>query len=136
MEQLTMEIRKLVYTVICFQCLLQLTAGNVYHRYLKLFSHFLTMCMCCSILYSFVGQLEDSMMSAQQVYDEFERGWGDMADMKRIRESSSYYTNQIWNGRIVEDAYEQYQMNDEGGEADAGLEEKLDEELDEKLDEK
>ena len=123
MEQLTMEIRKLVYTVICFQCLLQLTAGSVYHRYLKLFSHFLTLCMCCGIIYSFVGQLEDSMMSAQQVYEEFEREWGEMTDLDRIRESSCYYTDQIWNGKIVADAYEQYQMNDEGGEEDARMDE-------------
>ena len=123
MEQLTLEIRKLVYTVICFQCLLQLSAGSVYQRYLKLFSYFLTMCMCCGVIYSFVGQLEDSMMAAQQVYDEFEREWGEMTDIERIRESSSYYTDQIWNGKIVRDAYEQYQMNDEGGVEDAGLDE-------------
>ncbi len=120
MEQLTLEIRKLVYTVICFQCLLQLTAGSVYQRYLKLFSYFLTMCMCCGVIYSFVGQLEDSMMSAQQVYDAFEQEWGALTDIERIQKSSSYYTEQIWNGKIVEDAYEQYQMNGEGVEEDAG----------------
>lgn len=123
MEQLTLEIKKLVYTVICFQCLLQLTAGSVYHRYLKLFSYFLTMCMCCGVLYCFAGQLESSMMSAQQVYDEFEREWGALTDVGRIRESSSYYTDRIWNGKIVQDAYEQYQNSDEGGEEDAGLDE-------------
>jgi len=123
MEQLTLEIRKLVYTVICFQCLLQLTAGSVYQRYLKLFSYFLTMCMCCGIIYSFVGQLESSMTSAQQVYDEFEREWGALTDIERIRKSSSYYTDQIWNGKIVQDAYEQYQMSDEGGEEDARVDE-------------
>ena len=122
MEQLTMEIRKLVYTVICFQCLLQLTAGSAYHRYLTLFSYFLTMWMCCSVIYSFVGQLESSMMSAQQVYDEFEREWGGLTDIERIRESSSYYTDQIWNGKIMTDVYEQYSI-DEGGENNAGLDE-------------
>ena len=121
MEQLTIEIRKLVYTVICFQCLLQLTAGSAYYRYLKLFSYFLTMCMCCSVIYSFVGQLESSMMSAQQVYEEFEREWSGLTDMERIRESSSYYTDQIWNGKIMGDVYEQYSINDKGGEDNAEL---------------
>lgn len=123
MEQLTMEIRKLVYTVICFQCLLQLTTGSAYHRYLKLFSYFLTMCICCSVIYSFVGQLEESMISAQQVYDAFEYEWGGLTDIDRIRESSSYYTDQIWNGKIVEDAYEQYHVNDGGGGVDAKMDE-------------
>lgn len=121
MEQLTVEIRKLVYTVICFQCLLQLSAGSAYHRYLKLFSYFLTMCMCCGVIYSFAGQLESSMMSAQQVYDEFEREWRGLTDMERIRESSSYYTDQIWNGKIMKDAHEQYYINDKGGEDNAEL---------------
>lgn len=127
MEELTLEIRRLVYTVICFQCLLQLMAGSVYHRYLKLFSYFLTMCMCCGILYSFVGQLEESMMSAQQVYDEFEREWRGLTDAERIRKSSAYYKNQIWNGKIIEDAYKEYNVGDayhyDGGGANAGLDE-------------
>lgn len=123
MEQLTLEIRRLVYTVICFQCLLQLTAGSVYQRYLKLFSYFLTMCMCCGVIYSFVGQLEASVMSAQRVYDSFEREWGGLTDAERIRESSTYYTDRIWNGKIVEDAYEQYKIEEEGAGADAALDE-------------
>lgn len=46
MEQFALELRRLIYTVICFQCLLQLVSGSVYQRYLKLFSYFLTMYMC------------------------------------------------------------------------------------------
>jgi hypothetical protein len=78
--------------------------------------------MCCGVIYSFVGQLENSLLSAQQVYDEFEREWGGLTDIDRIRESSSYYTDQIWNGKIVGDAYEQYSIG-EGGEGNAGLDE-------------
>lgn len=119
MEQLTLEIRRLVYTVICFQCLLQLTAGSAYQRYLKLFSYFLTMCMCCGVILSFMGQMEESMLSAQKVYDEWESEWGGLTDVERIRESSSYYTDKIWNERILESAYEQYDAADEGGGTDA-----------------
>lgn len=121
MEQLTLEIRRLVYTVICFQCLLQLMAGSAYQRYLKLFSYFLTMCMCCGVIFSFMGQLEESMLSAQRVYDEWEEEWGGLIDMERIRESSSYYTDKIWNEKILGSAYEQYDMEGEGGGEDAGV---------------
>lgn len=119
MEQLTLEIRRLVYTVICFQCLLQLAAGSAYQRYLKLFSYFLTMCMCCGVILSFMGQVEESMLSAQRVYDEWESEWGGLTDMQRIRESSSYYTDKIWNERILESAYEQYDAGGEGDGEDA-----------------
>lgn len=37
MENLAVEVRRLVYTVICFQCLIQLTEGSGYQKYLKLF---------------------------------------------------------------------------------------------------
>lgn len=119
MEQLTPEIRRLVYTVICFQCLLQFTAGSVYQRYLKLFSYFLTICMCCGIISSFMTQFEESMISAQNVYDEWEKEWQGLLDMERIRESSSYYTDTIWNEKILGSAYEQYNSEREGGEEDA-----------------
>lgn len=119
MEQLTLEIRRLVYTVICFQCLLQLAAGNVYQRYLKLFSYFLTMCMCCGVILSFVGQMEESMLSAQRVYDEWESEWGGLTDVERIRESSSYYTDRIWNEKILGDAYRQYDVEGEEDGADS-----------------
>lgn len=121
MEQLTLEIRRLVYTVICFQCLLQFTAGSAYQRYLKLFSYFLTICMCCNILSSFVGQFEESMLSAQYLYDTWESEWQGLLDMERIRESSSYYTDKIWNEKILGSAYEQYDSQGEGGGEDAEL---------------
>ncbi|MBD5470654.1 MAG: hypothetical protein HDR19_05950 [Lachnospiraceae bacterium] len=121
MEQLTLEIRQLVYTVICFQCLLQFAAGSAYQRYLKLFTYFLTICMCCNVISSFVGQFEERMMSAQSVYDAWEEEWQGLLDMERIRESSSYYTDTIWNEKILGSAYEQYYLEEEGGEEDAKL---------------
>ncbi|MBD5451759.1 MAG: hypothetical protein HDR25_03855 [Lachnospiraceae bacterium] len=121
MEQLAFEIRRLVYTVICFQCLLQFTAGSVYQRYLKLFSYFLTICMCCGVISLFVSRFEESMLSAQSIYDEWENEWQGLLDMERIRESSSYYTDQIWNEKILGSAYEQYDAVREGGEEDAKL---------------
>lgn len=121
MEQLAFEIRRLVYTVICFQCLLQFTAGSVYQRYLKLFSYFLTICMCCGVISLFVSRFEESMLSAQSIYDEWENEWQGLLDMERIRESSSYYTDQIWNEKILGSAYEQYDAVHEGGEEDAKL---------------
>lgn len=60
MENLAAEVRRLVYTVICFQCMIQLTEGSVYQKYLKLFSYLLTMCICCNVVFSFVGQVENS----------------------------------------------------------------------------
>lgn len=62
MEELAMEVRRLVYTVICFQCLIQLTEGSAYQKYLKLFSYLLTMCICCNVVFSFVGQVEKGFL--------------------------------------------------------------------------
>lgn len=121
MEQLTLEIRRLVYTVICFQCLLQFTAGSVYQRYLKLFSYFLTICMCCGVISLFLGQFEESMISAQSIYDEWENEWQGLFDMERIRESSSYYTDKIWEEKILGSAYEQYNVESERRGEDAKL---------------
>lgn len=120
MEQLKLEIRQLVYTVICFQCILQLTAGSAYQRYVKLFSYLLTMCMCCEVIFSFAGQLEESMLSAQQMYDEWESGWEGLTGLERIEESSEYYTDKIWKEKRPESAYEQYEL-EEGGASDAGM---------------
>lgn len=61
------------------------------------------------------------MLSAQRVYDEWEEEWGGLIDMERIRESSSYYTDKIWNEKILGSAYEQYDMEGEGGGEDAGV---------------
>lgn len=57
MEQLVTQMRVLIYTVICFQCLLQITQGSIYQKYLKLFMYLLTLCICCQILTNFVDKL-------------------------------------------------------------------------------
>lgn len=134
MEQLTLEIRRLVYTVICFQCILQFSAGSAYQRYLKLFSYFLTICMCCGVISSFVGKLDESMISAQKIYDDWTDEWQGLLDTGRINEGSSYYTDKIWNEAIINEAYDtyesyaSYEADGKGGGEDAGLDVKMDEE--------
>lgn len=77
MEQLAAEVRRLVYTMICFQCLLQLTSGSAYQKYLKLFSYLLTLCVCCSVIFSAIGQIENSMLEADVLYDQWIKEWGE-----------------------------------------------------------
>ena len=113
MEQLTDEIRRLVYTVICFQCIIQFAAGSVYQRYLKLFSYFLAICMCCGVISSFMGEFDESMISAQRLYDEWNDEWQELLDIDRINEGGYYYTDKIWNEQIIRESYE---TASEGGE--------------------
>ena len=115
MEQLTQEIRQLVYTVICFQCIIQFAAGSVYQRYLKLFTYFLAICMCCRIISSFMGEFDASMASAQRLYDEWSKEWQGLLDADRINEGSYYYTDKIWNEKIIQEAYDSYETGSEGG---------------------
>lgn len=77
MEQLAGEVRRLIYTIICFQCLLQLTSGSAYQKYLKLFSYLLTLCICCSVLFSFIGQVEDSFRQADVMYEKWVKEWNE-----------------------------------------------------------
>lgn len=119
MELLAMEIRKLVYTVICFQCLLQLTEGSTYQKYLKLFSYLLTMCICCNVIFSFMGQVEAGFREADKIYAEWEKKWRAMTEADNIREGREYYEQKLWGDRIINEAYREYdRMN--GGEEDAG----------------
>lgn len=83
MEQLAVEVRRLVYTMICFQCLLQLTSGSAYQKYLKLFSYLLTLCICCSVVFSAVGHIEDSMMQADALYGKWLKEW-EKYDLKEV----------------------------------------------------
>lgn len=119
MSALAAEIRRLTYTVICFQCLLQLAEGSPYQKYLKLFSHLLTLCICCSIVFSLAGQVEDSFAQADEIYAEWEERWREMTETDGIREGSVYYEQGLWEDRILDEAYREYgSMN--GGEADEG----------------
>ena len=106
MEILAAEVRRLVYTVICFQCLIQLTEGSVYQKYLKLFSYLLTMCICCNVVFSFVGQVENSFSRADQLYSRWEKEWREMTETERIDDGAAYY-EQLWEEKIMGEAHEE-----------------------------
>ena len=116
MEILAAEVRRLVYTVICFQCLIQLTEGSVYQKYLKLFSYLLTMCICCNVVFSFVGQVENSFSRADQLYSRWEKEWREMTE--RIDDGAAYY-EQLWEEKIMGEAHEEYDSRN-GGAVNAG----------------
>lgn len=118
MELLAAEVRRLVYTVICFQCLIQLTEGSVYQKYLKLFSYLLTMCICCNVIFSFLGQMENSFSEADQLYSRWEKEWREMTETTQIYDGAAFYEN-LWNEKIIGEAQEAYDMKN-GGSADGG----------------
>ncbi|MDE6364202.1 MAG: hypothetical protein K2L86_08065 [Lachnospiraceae bacterium] len=122
MEHLAMEVRRLMYTVICFQCLIQLTEGSAYQKYLKLFSYLLTMCICCNVIFSFAGQVENQFSEADQLYKRWEKEWRAMTEADRIDEGEIYY-KKLWEDEIIGNAHEEYDRRNGGGEdvrADTG----------------
>ncbi|MEZ3474306.1 MAG: hypothetical protein K1W27_16185 [Lachnospiraceae bacterium] len=116
MEYLAMEVRRLMYTVICFQCLIQLTEGSAYQKYLKLFSYLLTMCICCNVIFSFAGQVENQFSEADQLYERWEKEWREMTASDRIDEGETYYKN-LWEDEIIGGAHEEYDRRN-GGDGD------------------
>ena len=116
MEYLAMEVRRLMYTVICFQCLIQLTEGSAYQKYLKLFSYLLTMCICCNVIFSFAGQVENQFSEADQLYERWEKEWREMTASERIDEGETYYKN-LWEDEIIGGAHEEYDRRN-GGDGD------------------
>lgn len=94
MAQVASDVRKLVYTVICFQCLLQLTTGNAYQKYLKLFSYLLTLTICCNIIFSFVGKVESSIQQADVLYESWLEEWQKYnidEEERNVREMAEWY---------------------------------------------
>lgn len=77
MEDLALRVRTFVYTMICFQCLIQLSVGNSFHKYLKLFSQLLALCICCNIFFSFFGIVEDGWEQADRIYEQWQEQWHD-----------------------------------------------------------
>ena len=115
MEYLAMEVRRLMYTVICFQCLIQLTEGSAYQKYLKVFSYLLTMCICCNVIFSFAGQVENEFSEADQLYERWEQEWREMTASDRIDEGETYY-KKLWEDEIIGGAHEEYdRRNGNGG---------------------
>lgn len=115
MEVLAAEVRRLVYTVICFQCLIQLTEGSAYQKYLKLFSYLLTMCICCNVVFSFIGQVENSFSEADQLYSRWEKEWREMTQTDEIYDATAYY-EQLWEEKIIGEAQEEYDSRNGGAE--------------------
>ena len=116
MEYLAMEVRRLMYTVICFQCLIQLTEGSAYQKYLKLFYYLLTMCICCNVIFSFAGQVENQFSEADQLYERWEKEWREMTASDRIDEGETYY-KKLWEDEIIGGAHEEYDRRN-GGDGD------------------
>ncbi len=116
MEYLAMEVRRLMYTVICFQCLIQLTEGSAYQKYLKVFSYLLTMCICCNVIFSFAGQVENEFSEADQLYERWEKEWREMTASDRIDEGETYY-KKLWEDEIIGGAHEEYDRRN-GGDGD------------------
>lgn len=119
MENLAAEVRRLVYTVICFQCLIQLTEGSAYQKYLKLFSYLLTMCICCNVVFSFIGQVENSFSEADQIYSRWEKEWREMTETDQIDNGAVYY-EQLWNDKIIGEAHKEYDSRNGGAENASG----------------
>lgn len=105
--------------VICFQCLLQLTEGSTYQKYLKVFSYLLTMCIACNVIVSFAGQVESSFREADELYAEWEKEWRAMTEADPVREGGVYYEQRLWEDKIINEAYREYDSLN-GGEGDAG----------------
>ncbi len=85
MEELALRVRAFVYTMICFQCLIQLSAGNSFYKYLKLISQLFALCICCNIIFSFLGIVEDGWKQADKVYEQWEKQWqgeGELGNME------------------------------------------------------
>lgn len=75
MEALKQDVRLFVYTLICFQCILQLAAGSTYYRYIKLFSYLITLCICCNMIFSAIEHIEDQIPRAQSQYEQWIKQW-------------------------------------------------------------
>lgn len=113
MEQLATQMRVLIYTVICFQCLLQITQGSIYQKYLKLFMYLLTLCICCQILTNFVDKLRNDWLGVDYVSTEWMQKWNEDSTMpqEKIEQYSKWLED-----RIIEDAQEEYDRREQDNE--------------------
>lgn len=109
MDNLAAEARKLIYTIICFQCLLQLTEGSAYQKYLKLFSYLLTLCICCTIVFHYVGQVEESLVEADRLYTDWEKEWRRIMSVEDTQIKKEYDEQRLWEDKIIDEAYKEYE---------------------------
>ncbi len=112
-SQFAGEMRKLVYTIVCFQCLLQLTSGMAYQKYLKLFSELIILCICCSVILNFFGFLDKSFNETDALYKKWTREWERISQEQNIYDNSSYLEN-----KILDEAFKLYE-NEKGAEHNA-----------------
>ena len=108
MEQLVTQMRVLIYTVICFQCLLQITQGSIYQKYLKLFMYLLTLCICCQILTNFVDKLRSDWLGV-----DYASKWNE--DSTLPQEKIEQYSKWL-EDRVIEDAQEEYDRREQDNE--------------------
>ena len=113
MEQLVTQMRVLIYTVICFQCLLQITQGSIYQKYLKLFMYLLTLCICCQILINFVDKLRNDWVGGDYASTEWMQKWNE--DSTLPQEKIEQYSKWL-EDRIIEDAQEEYDRREQDNE--------------------
>ena len=113
MEQLVTQMRVLIYTVICFQCLLQITQGSIYQKYLKLFMYLLTLCICCQILTNFVDKLRNDWVWVDYASTEWMQKWNE--DSTLPQEKIEQYSKWL-EDRIIEDAQEEYDRREQDNE--------------------
>ena len=113
MEQLVTQMRVLIYTVICFQCFLQITQGSIYQKYLKLFMYLLTLCICCQILTNFVDKLRNDWVWVDYASTEWMQNWNE--DSTLPQEKIEQYSKWL-EDRIIEDAQEEYDRREQDNE--------------------
>ena len=113
MEQLVTQMRVLIYTVICFQCLLQITHGSIYQKYLKLFMYLLTLCICCQILTNFVDKLRSDWLGVDYASTEWMQKWNE--DSTLPQEKIEQYSKWL-EDRVIEDAQEEYDRREQDNE--------------------
>lgn len=78
MSEFSHSLRSFIYAMICMECLLQLTNGSSYHRYMKLFTHILMVCISCSMIFGVVNQWEEKMLDMDKMYEEWLEQWDKM----------------------------------------------------------
>ncbi|MBE5877583.1 MAG: hypothetical protein E7290_11940 [Lachnospiraceae bacterium] len=76
MELFLDEVRVLVYTIICLECLLQFVSGSSYQKYLKMFTGLLVVCLCGSVVFSAVSSIQNYKLEMKSFEELWEEHWG------------------------------------------------------------
>ncbi len=69
------DVRVLVYTIICLECLLQFVSGSSYQKYLKLFTGLLVVCLCCSVVFSTISSIQNYKVEMKSFEELWEEQW-------------------------------------------------------------